>query len=282
MNQDIRISLDFWDHHKTIHLKRKLGYEGIEAITRIWFYAAKYRPDGHLTKMSNEDIAIVAHWSGDPDQLIEILSDKNYPWLDKLDGFFSIHNWKKRNSYAIFSEKRSRQARKAAEARYKKGFNNHNVNAERMLTDNADSMLTANAPYPYPYPDPDPEPEPKPDIKKKNIYSGDVQKVLDYLNEKTGKRYTKKDEILSRLHEGKTVEQCIHIIDTKIHDPFFLENNMKFMNPVTLFRKSHFDIYLNQTPNDFQDEKTGERYSAERLKKIAIEKGLYREDDDEG
>ena len=253
MNQDIRVSLDFWDHHKTIHLKRALGYEGIEAITRIWFYAAKYRPDGHLTKMSNEDIAIVAHWSGDPDHLIEILSDKNYPWLDKLDAFFSIHNWKKRNPYAIFSEKRSRQARKAAEARYKKGFNNHDVNAERMLTDNADSMLTDNAPYPYPYP----EPNPKPDIKK-NIYSEvekndkkknseDAQKVLDYFNQKTGRKFRNPCDLEKRFKEGYTVEDAIKVIDNKLADQEFLEyKGGKYMRPETLFSKGHFDSYLNQ------------------------------------
>jgi phage replication O-like protein O len=85
-------------------------------------------------------------------------------------------------------------------------------------------------------------------ITKENIYSQDAQKVLDYLNQKKGSKYKKKDEIMARLKEGYTCKDCFLIIDNKSLDEYFIDNP-KYLNPVTLFRKSHFDIYLNDTPS---------------------------------
>lgn len=160
MNEDIRISLDFWDHHKTIRLKKRLGYEGIEALTRLWFYAAKYRPDGHLTNMNNEDIAIAAHWNGDPDKFVAALADPKYPWLDKNKGCFCLHNWQKRNGYACFSERRSAKSRYAAEQKWLK-YNRIMLSA---CPEDATGIPNAFTPSPSPSPSPNPNPSPNTDI----------------------------------------------------------------------------------------------------------------------
>ena len=75
--------------------------------------------------------------------------------------------------------------------------------------------------------------------------------VLSYLNLKTGRKYRNTKEIIPRLAEGHTVGEMMGIIDTKILDPYFLEHP-HYLNPATLFRKSHFDNYLNQRPEDFK------------------------------
>lgn len=100
-------------------------------------------------------------------------------------------------------------------------------------------------------------------IKNNNIYVEDAQKVLDYLNQKRNKHFSKKDEIIARLKEGHTVEECIKIIDNKLEDPHFIENP-KFLNPVTLFRYSHFDVYMNEEHEN----------KVERLERLAKERGL--------
>ncbi len=69
--------------------------------------------------------------------------------------------------------------------------------------------------------------------------------VIFYLNEKIGKKYTRTDEIEARLKDGGTIEQCKQIIDNKLQDKYFQENNFYYMKPTTLFRKSHWDDYLN-------------------------------------
>ena len=75
--------------------------------------------------------------------------------------------------------------------------------------------------------------------------------VLSYLNLKTGKKYKNTKYITARLSEGYTVEQLKAVIDAKCCDPHFVEN-AQFLNPVTLFRPSHIDNYINQSPGDFK------------------------------
>jgi uncharacterized phage protein (TIGR02220 family) len=84
------------------------------------------------------------------------------------------------------------------------------------------------------------------------------ESILSYLNSKTGRKYRNTKEILPRLGEGRKLEDFIKIIDTKILDPYFLEHP-HYLNPSTLFRKSHFDNYLNQRPADFNGNGKGVR-----------------------
>lgn len=82
--------------------------------------------------------------------------------------------------------------------------------------------------------------------KKINIYRENALQILSYLNEKTGKRYRETSFIESRLKDGGSVDDCRKIIDTKMADTYFQENS-KYLAPSTLFRKSHWDQYLNET-----------------------------------
>lgn len=71
-----------------------------------------------------------------------------------------------------------------------------------------------------------------------------AREILTYLNEKTGHKYERTVEIEARLNEGKTVEQCKKIIDIKLEDSYF-QQNPDFYHPSTLFRKGHWDKYIN-------------------------------------
>lgn len=92
------------------------------------------------------------------------------------------------------------------------------------------------------------------DIKKENIQKNsarikiEVREILEFLNIKTGKKYTNGDFIKARLNDGGTIEQCKQIILNKLNDDHFLKDNNKFMRPSTLFAKSHWDEYLNDIP----------------------------------
>ncbi len=97
----------------------------------------------------------------------------------------------------------------------------------------------------------DPEPEKSKSKKPERDFKAEALDVLSYLNEKTGKNFSNTDEIKARLRGGGTVEQCKRIIDTKWQDPHFQETP-KYFNPVTLFRKKHWDVYLNERPEDFK------------------------------
>lgn len=85
----------------------------------------------------------------------------------------------------------------------------------------------------------------------KNTYSEGVQKVMDYLNEKTGKKFRNSCDLVARFKEGYTVEDAFKVIDNKMADDRFQElDGGKFMRPATLFSKTHFDDYLNQNKKE--------------------------------
>jgi len=99
------------------------------------------------------------------------------------------------------------------------------------------------------------------DVKKpKQFYSDDAKSVLACLNRMSGKKYKNSkhslQHIQARLDEGYSRDDCIKVLDIKIKDDWFRQNNN--FNPQTLFRPSHFDKYLNehQAPNTDQVLKT--------------------------
>jgi uncharacterized phage protein (TIGR02220 family) len=87
-------------------------------------------------------------------------------------------------------------------------------------------------------------------ITKDEKIEKDTQEILDYINDKFNRKFENGSQISARLKEGGTLEQCKQIINTKAHDPYFQTNPHLFC-PTTLFRKSHWDTYLNQKPSDF-------------------------------
>lgn len=81
-----------------------------------------------------------------------------------------------------------------------------------------------------------------------NVYVNVYKDIIDYLNLKTNKNYrytTKKtqDLIKARLNEGFTLEDFKTVIDKKIQDEYFIEND--YLRPETLF-SNKFESYLNQ------------------------------------
>lgn len=84
---------------------------------------------------------------------------------------------------------------------------------------------------------------------KKKERKETTKKVIEYLNEKTGKHYKPVDSNLkiinARLDEGYTYEDFVKVIDVK-YSEWVNTDYEKFIRPATLFAKSHFDNYLNQ------------------------------------
>lgn len=94
MNTDIRIDGEFLDHPKTQKLIRRLGLEGLFSLQALWIWCAKNRPDGDLSGMDDEDIAIAARWTGNAgdEAFVGILADLR--WLDPLEGGgYALHDW---------------------------------------------------------------------------------------------------------------------------------------------------------------------------------------------
>lgn len=83
----------------------------------------------------------------------------------------------------------------------------------------------------------------------KNIYV----EIIDYLNQKTGKRFSPKSKanqklINGRIAEGRTLEDFKHVINVKCDEWLNDEKMQRYLRPGTLFRPSNFENYLNQQP----------------------------------
>jgi len=109
MATDIRISVDFWHHHKTGKLAREAGLEGVRSLQILWAWTARNRPDGVLSGMDADDIEFAADWRGTSGSLYGVLTANK--WVDVIDGIHVIHDWHEHNPWAAESEERSDAAR---------------------------------------------------------------------------------------------------------------------------------------------------------------------------
>lgn len=89
------------------------------------------------------------------------------------------------------------------------------------------------------------------EIKKEGNYGAEVGEIIDHLNSITGASFkpTTKETIrllTGRLSEGYTVEDCTNVISHRWEkwqgDPKMVE----FVRPITLFRPSNFESYLQE------------------------------------
>jgi len=98
MNTDIRLSVGFWRHPKTVKLQRRLGLEAVRSLQILWLWAAENRPSGDLSGMDEEDLAIAADWLGETEKLVGALSSIGF--LDGESGSYSLHGWQENNAWA--------------------------------------------------------------------------------------------------------------------------------------------------------------------------------------
>mgnify|MGYP003571254960 CR=1 FL=1 len=148
-----------------------------------------------------------------------------------------------RNHIMRLEEARQSKSHAGRNGGLKGGAPAGNHNASKIKQNKAEQSKTKqnNAPIPNPIPIP------------KEINTN-VEEIVSYLNEKTGKRFQCKGEtvkyINGRINDGYTVDDFKKVIDKKTrkwkNDPKMCE----FLRPSTLFAPSHFDEYLNEPDTD--------------------------------
>ena len=177
MANDMRLDLDFVDHPKVRRLIRQGGFEAFYGLIRLFSFAGKMYTDGIFKGCEKEDLDAFAEWDNQ-DHFADLLIGVGF--LKERGGIYEIHDWKEHQPWLYGSKERSRQAQKAARARW-----NHHVettegeeekeinevldrkNAEKQSSELAGGMQTAsqgqcgahagsNAPSPSPSPSPSP------------------------------------------------------------------------------------------------------------------------------
>lgn len=115
MNQDIRLSVDFFGHHKVRRLRRALGADGALCLIALFCYAGKHRPTGALSGMGAEDIEEAAGWNGEAGAFVAMVCGLGL--LEQCEeGVYQIHDWADHNPWAAGAEERRAMASKAGKA----------------------------------------------------------------------------------------------------------------------------------------------------------------------
>ena len=167
MNSDIRLCIGWNQNPKIVKLRRKLGAEGVLGLISLWTYAGAQRPDGTLSGMDEDDIAIVAEYPGESARFVSTLAELRL--IEKNGNDWTIHDWITNNPWASRFPARSEKAKKAIRARWDKrnnsppdpGNGQKDTTSIENHTTSIENHTPSNTPLPYPYPSPYPSPKDK-------------------------------------------------------------------------------------------------------------------------
>jgi len=178
---DIRLDTGFLDHPKTKRLKRVLGWEGIEALLRLWMFAAdnKSRSKGNLKGMDSLAIADAANWDDDPDTFVKVLSASETRFLDihqvgnnGSGCYYVLHDWRDHQGFVCRKKERSENAKNAAKKRWsekkvaKKRRNPKPSKPIQVMPTACESHCQPHASRNAPLPSPSPTPTPSANAAK--------------------------------------------------------------------------------------------------------------------
>ena len=91
MNTDIRLSVNFFNHIKTLKLERQCGKEGVLCLLKLWVWAAVNRPSGDLSGYSLDDLELFSGWKGESGCFGEALQELR--WIEGKRNSFRLHGW---------------------------------------------------------------------------------------------------------------------------------------------------------------------------------------------
>lgn len=134
-------------------LQKRLGPEAVLGLIRLWCYAGTVAFDGVLKDLDAEDIGHIAHWGGDPENLVNTLLELKL--LDRNSGELVIHDWPHWNNFAATFPIRSEIAKRAVAVRERK-------KAERLKKQGDKSNRSSGRSSVGLSPSPTPSPTPSP------------------------------------------------------------------------------------------------------------------------
>jgi hypothetical protein len=110
-----RLYFDFFGHEKTLNLIDVCDLEGVFGLQKLWIRAGLRNNDG-LFKKSVRALEKIAGWKGESGLLIKTLTDKDFPFMEKVaENEYILHNWEFLNPHLTekAKEMRSKRASKA-------------------------------------------------------------------------------------------------------------------------------------------------------------------------
>ena len=158
---DFRLDSGFFSHPKIRRLHATHGAQGVLSWVLILAHASQYKTDGRFTGMSDEEIALSAHWAGDAAEFIGVLVELRL--LDRRGKTLVLHDWHVHNGYAASYTIRSERSKKAARARWEPKHIDAQRSDEQCGSNAQASRMpkhsSRNALSPSSFPDPNPKKE---------------------------------------------------------------------------------------------------------------------------
>lgn len=271
MSKDIRIALGFWEHWKTVKVKRILGVEGIESLMRLWDFAAQFHTKGILEGMDIDEIEIAAKWNGERGKFVTTMADDKIRFFDKNNGFFMLHDWEEHQGFIFYSAERSKKAKKAVSVRIAGQKDKSQRSSERS------SERSSPSPSPSPSPEKDisfvskktetnsllsdgltagvsdvppqipptiPEaPKKKKRERKKIIYSEGFEEFWKAYPKPTGKAAAFESwEKIPKKHEGVTARKIVNAVIAQVKAKHFTRDGKDYIPlPATWLNQGRWD-----------------------------------------
>ncbi|MCR4817362.1 MAG: hypothetical protein K5841_00210, partial [Fretibacterium sp.] len=104
MNSDIRLSVNFFSHIKTMQLEKRCGKEGVLCLLKLWVWAAVNRPDGNLSGFCSADLESFSGWTGGDGCFAEAL--REIGWIDGEEGSSQLHGWEEFQTWVTDTARR--------------------------------------------------------------------------------------------------------------------------------------------------------------------------------
>lgn len=106
-----RVDANRFDSVEYRKIERRHGASGVLCLEKLLAYVRRFRPDGTLTGMDDEAVAIASDWDGDASQFVTLLLE--LALLSRSDGdqSLSVVGWSELNQWAAEAGGRSEHAR---------------------------------------------------------------------------------------------------------------------------------------------------------------------------
>lgn len=156
--------------------------------------------------------------------------------IEQIQGVIKISNWEKHQS--LESRSRHNEKNRLRQKRYRE--RQKDLTLPVTLRNGTEEELEEEEEI---------EEEKEREEKKKEQIP--YKKIIEHLNNKTGKKYSYKASgnqrlIKARYNEDYKLEDFIKVIDVKVDEWLNNSEMNMYLRPETLFKSSNFDKYLNQ------------------------------------
>lgn len=121
----LRVHQSLVNHRKTLAAAHDLNIPTVYLIghlVTLWLWCIDNAPDGDLTNISSQDIALIAQWGGDPDLFLNAITGNETTrprFLERIQGRLQIHDWYDYTGKLIEQREANKERMRAARAKHK-------------------------------------------------------------------------------------------------------------------------------------------------------------------